>query len=78
MVVKRLDVPYFRDTSDGQLQVIVKLVQFEHGIGAFPIEECYLTEDIELVLRVAQHFAQTGQTLPEVEWQSWPGIWVVA
>jgi hypothetical protein len=29
-----------------------------------------VTDDIELVLRIAEHFGETGQPLPEASWES--------
>jgi hypothetical protein len=36
----------------------------------FADQACYVTVDIELVLRVAKHFGETGEPLPEVSWES--------
>lgn len=36
----------------------------------FADEERYVTSDLELVLRVAKHFGETGEPLPEAQWES--------
>lgn len=32
--------------------------------------ECHITRDIELIFRIAKHFAETGQPLTEAQWES--------
>lgn len=36
----------------------------------FADEERYITTDLELVLRVAKHFGETGEPLPDASWES--------
>ena len=36
----------------------------------FADEEVYVTYDLDLVLRIAKHFGETGEPLPEANWES--------
>ena len=36
----------------------------------FADQEAYVTYDIDLVLRIAKHFGETGEPLPEAMWES--------
>jgi hypothetical protein len=36
----------------------------------FADHACHVTEDVELVLRIAKHFGETGEPLPDVSWES--------
>ena len=36
----------------------------------FADQACHVTDDVDLVLRVAKHFAETGEPLPETSWES--------
>jgi hypothetical protein len=36
----------------------------------FADQEVYLTYDIDVVLRIAKHFGETGEPLPEAIWES--------
>ena len=35
----------------------------------FADQACHVTDDVDLVLRVAKHFAETGEPLPEASWE---------
>jgi hypothetical protein len=36
----------------------------------FADEERYVTRDLDLVLRIAKHFGETGEPLPDATWES--------
>jgi hypothetical protein len=36
----------------------------------FADRACYVTNDLEFVLRIAKHFGETGEPLPEASWES--------
>jgi hypothetical protein len=36
----------------------------------FADRACHVTSDVDLVLRIAKHFGETGQPLPEASWES--------
>jgi hypothetical protein len=35
----------------------------------FADQACYITDDVELVLRIAKHFGETGEPLPDAPWE---------
>jgi hypothetical protein len=35
----------------------------------FADRACYVTDDVQLVLRVAKHFGETGEPLPDASWE---------
>lgn len=45
-------------------------VQVGTSDQGFADQERYVTYDRELVLRIARHFAETGEPLPEALWES--------
>jgi hypothetical protein len=36
----------------------------------FADQECHVTDDIDLVLRIARHFGETGEPPPEAAWEA--------
>jgi hypothetical protein len=43
----------------------IKLWTSDQG---FADDECHVTYDLDLVLRIAKHFGETGEPLPEAPW----------
>jgi hypothetical protein len=39
----------------------------------FADRACHVTGDLDLVLRIAKHFGDTGEPLPDATWESQPG-----
>jgi hypothetical protein len=35
----------------------------------FADKACYITDDLDLVLRIAKHFGETGEPLPDAPWE---------
>jgi hypothetical protein len=52
------------DPSKGQHEV--PLWTSDQG---FADRACYVTEDVEIVLRIAKHFGETGEPLPGAGWE---------